>query len=135
MLCPGPEVPCWIFDKMHKFSRSFAVYHVALAFLCCHHIDSYITYMTISFNTVNAYVYSHIFNESRWSLEHKHFLRGIHSPTLLLGGGGGAACIPPPPLDPSALLVVALLLFLPIMFTPRIMSERGWLTLEVKGHR
>ena len=95
MRCPGPEVPCWIFDKMHKFSRSFAVYHVALAFLCCHHIDSYITYMTISFNTVNAYVYSHIFNESRWSLEHKHFLRGIHSPTLLLGGGAGA-CIPPP---------------------------------------
>ena len=38
---------------MCKFLRSLAEYLAALAFLCCHYIfDSYITCLTLSFNTV-----------------------------------------------------------------------------------
>ena len=46
--------------KMHRFLRSLAEYLAALAFLCSHCMfDSYITCLTISFNTVYMFFHSH----------------------------------------------------------------------------
>ena len=45
-------------SKMHKFLKFLAEYLAVLVFLCCHYMfDSYITCLTLSFNT--AYVYIH----------------------------------------------------------------------------
>ena len=47
-------------SKTLKFLRSVAEYLAALAFLCCHYIfDSYITCLTVCFNTVCVYFHSH----------------------------------------------------------------------------
>ena len=49
-----------ISGKILKFLRSLAEYLVALTFLCCHYIlDSYITCLTLSFNTVHVYFHLH----------------------------------------------------------------------------
>ena len=46
--------------KMRKFLRFLAEYLAASAFLCFHYIfDSYITCLTLSFNTVYMYFHSH----------------------------------------------------------------------------
>ena len=83
------------FSKILKFLRSLADFLAALTFLCCHYIfDSYITCLTLSFNTVHVYFYSpqlflclyswtliilttfkSILSQSKCSLEPKNFLR------------------------------------------------------------
>ena len=55
--CMGAHFPA---VEMCKFLRFLAEYLTALAFLCCHYIfDSYITCLTLSFNTVYVYFHSH----------------------------------------------------------------------------
>ena len=77
-----------------RFLRSLADFLLALTFLCCCCIfDSYVTYLTLSFNTIcllpfilifGAYIvlnspyFGHIqISQSRSSLEPKSFLRGL----------------------------------------------------------
>ena len=58
LLDPAPSAE--LSSKMHKFLRSSAQYLTALAFLCCHYIfDSYITCLTLCFNTVCVYFHLH----------------------------------------------------------------------------
>ena len=46
--------------KMHKLLRSLVEYLATLVFLCCHYIfDSYVTCLTLSFNTVYLSFHSH----------------------------------------------------------------------------
>ena len=50
-MSPGPEALCWI--SLMRFVRFLADFLLALAFLCCHYIfDSYVTFLTLSFNTI-----------------------------------------------------------------------------------
>ena len=56
--------------KMRKFLRFLAEYLAASAFLCFHYIfDSYITCLTLSFNTVYIYFHSHYFLFCIYSFE------------------------------------------------------------------
>ena len=82
-----------ISGNKYKFSKSLAEYLVAVAFLCCHYVNSYITCLTVSFDTVYAFIDIHflcffsfkliilvafksVSSQSRCSLEPEHFLRG-----------------------------------------------------------
>ena len=50
--------PAEFYNKKCKFPRSLAEHLVALAFLYCF-LESYITFLTVSFNTVYVYIHSH----------------------------------------------------------------------------
>ena len=59
-LSPKPEAPSWIFlAERVIFRDAYSNVLWLLTFLCCHYINSHITYLTVSFKTAYAYVHSH----------------------------------------------------------------------------
>ena len=56
-------------SKMHKSLRSLAEYLVDLTYLCCHYMfESYITCLTLSFNTVHVPSFTLIFLLWSWKV-------------------------------------------------------------------
>ena len=104
-----------------RFLSSLADFLSALAFLCCHYVfDSYVTCLTLNLNiyinfwcaVLNSPYFDRIeISQSRYSLEPKNLLKGLHPLNPLLRAS-----------DPPALLMLATLAFLLIMFSPGIIS-------------
>ena len=60
VLSPDPRPSAEFSVKIHKFLRSLVEYLAALTFSCCHYIfGSYITCLTLSFNTLYVCFHSH----------------------------------------------------------------------------
>ena len=64
-----PRPSTEFYSKMHKSLRSLAEYLVDLTYLCCHYMfESYITCLTLSFNTVHVPSFTLIFLLWSWKV-------------------------------------------------------------------